>query len=254
MGKKTCVIINDFTTCEEIALGIQMPILREKGVEVFPVPTKLLSYPLCRQDAVALSTVDFAKEMLNNWISSGEVFDMVLTGFIPDTELSEEVRKFCLFQKNKGAVIIVDPVFGDYGHAYKSVRPENIEAIKRLLGVADYCLPNYTEACLLTGIEYTEDGIEKDEAAGLLNALMDFGVKNPVVTGVHVKGISGVIMLSAGEATVIPYTEVSGGFPGTGDRFAAHFAVGLIKGESIENAINRAETIITELLKARVQE
>lgn len=26
---KTIVVVNDFTTCEEIALGIQMPILRD---------------------------------------------------------------------------------------------------------------------------------------------------------------------------------------------------------------------------------
>lgn len=91
---KSIAIINDFTTCEEIALGIQMPILREMGHKVFPIPSKILNYPLCVEGAVELETVDFAKGMFNFFLNRKDKIDAVLTGFIPAVELVAETKVF----------------------------------------------------------------------------------------------------------------------------------------------------------------
>ncbi len=104
---KNCVVINDFTTCSEIALGIQMPIFRELGIECLPVPTKMLSYPLCNETSVALSTFSFAKSMIDSWTKAGDTFDAVLTGFIPDVELVDIVAEFLIKQEEWGAIMTV---------------------------------------------------------------------------------------------------------------------------------------------------
>lgn len=249
MNKKTCVIINDFTTCAEIALGIQMPVLRDMGAEVLPVPSKLLSYPLCREDAVALNTTDFATQMINNWIASGEGFDAVLTGFIPDASLSELAAELCATQKKLGARIFIDPVLGDNGHAYKSIKPENLAAMKKLLKEADYCLPNYTEACLLTDTEYREGGVNAEEISELLSSLVEMGASNPIITGALVDGKTVVALKTNNEVKLIEYEQVKGNVSGTGDRFAALFVGFMLKGDSPEQAIRKAEEKVTEFLK-----
>lgn len=260
---KTAIVINDFTTCEEIALGIQMPILRDMGHKVLPIPSKMLSYPLCVEGAAALETVDFAKEMLAFFLNRNDKIDAVLTGFIPSVELTLETRKFCKKQQNNGAIICVDPVFGDNGKPYKSVKPENIEAVKGLLKVADFCFPNYTEACILTGTEYkgvtaepsdngenNNFGMTSTEALELLLKLKELGAKTPIVTGCVVDSTDVIIYLNESNSLVtVKYKRVNGHLAGTGDRFAAGVVGGLLKGEDIGEAIVRTSGEIT----ARIQ-
>lgn len=262
---KTVLIINDFTTCEEIALGIQMPILRAMGHKVLPVPSKILNYPLCVDGAVELETADFVKKTLAFFQDRNERIDAVLTGFIPNIELVSVTKEFCHEQKRQGASIFVDPVFGDNGQKYKSVKPEYIEALKELLAVADFCLPNYTEACILTGIPYkgsTKDdserkdcilGMTSEEAKELLLKLKRLGVQTPIVTGCIVNCRDVIAYLDENDTLcTIEYKRISGHLAGTGDRFAAGFVGRLGNGESIEAAIrNTADEISDRIAHLR---
>ncbi len=259
---KTVVIINDFTTCEEIALGVQMPILRAMGHKVLPIPSKILDYPLCVDGAVELETVDFAKSMFASILTRKDCVDAVLTGFIPSVKLVSDTKEFCEAQKSRGAIVYVDPVFGDNGKAYKSVKPENIEAQKELLTVADYCFPNYTEACLLTGVEYkgitsgdvTSDtyengkyGMNSSEAKELLIKLKAFGVGIPIVTGCIVEGRDAIAYLGEdNELSIVEYERINGHLPGTGDRFAAGVVGRLGNGENLRSAIQRTAEEISK--------
>lgn len=243
---KTIAVINDFTTCEEIALGIQMPILRDMGHKVFPIPSKILNYPLCVEGAVELETVGFAKEMFSFFIKRNDKIDAVLTGFIPSVELVSETKEFCLQQKSNGSLIFVDPVFGDNGKAYKSVKPENIEAIKDLLSVADYCFPNYTEACILTETTY-KPAMTSEEAGELLFKLKSLGAKNPIVTGCIVNNKDVIVFLDeTGDFCSVEYERINGHLAGTGDRFAAGVVGGLVNGENLKEAIGRTAKEISE--------
>lgn len=249
---KKCVVINDFTTCSEIALGIQMPILRELGIECLPVPTKMLSYPLCNETSVALSTFNFAKSMIDSWTKAGDTFDAVLTGFIPDVELVDIVAEFLIKQKERGAIIIVDPVMGDNGHAYKSVTSGYIEAMKRLVSIADVILPNYTEACILTGTEY-EEAVSGNTVNKLLCCLQELGAKTPVITGVFADGKDVIACLLKEKGMTCTGFERVGGQPfGTGDRFAAVLTGMLLKDKSMEEAISEAADSVTAFLKNRL--
>lgn len=259
---KSVVIINDFTTCEEIALGIQMPILRDMGHKVLPIPSKILNYPLCVDGAVELESVDFAKKMFSFFLDRKDRIDAVLTGFIPNVELVSATKEFCEEQKRLNALIFVDPVFGDNGKAYKSVKPENIEVLKDLLSVADYCFPNYTEACILTGTVYKgltgggemhdsyEDcklGMTTSEAKDLLEKLQSFGVKYPIVTGCIVNNTDVIIYLNENnEFGVVNYKRINGHLAGTGDRFAANVVGRLVDGDSLDEAIRTTSEKISK--------
>lgn len=248
---KTCVVINDFTTCEEIALGVQMPILRDMGHQVLAIPSKILSYPLCVEGAAALESTDFAKEMLEFFSSREDKIDAVLTGFLPNAELITETKAFCEEQKKKGAIVFVDPVFADNGKPYNSVKSEHIEALKALLSVADYCFPNYTEGCILTNSPYKDrtdiNGMTQSEAKELLLKLQSLGVKTPVVTGCVVNKEDVIIYLnSENELCLISYTRVEGSFSGTGDRFAAGVAGRMLSGDSLQEAILKTADEITK--------
>ena len=51
---------------------------------------------------------------------------------------------------------IVDPAMADNGKLYIGFNEAYVEAMKSLCGIADYVLPNITEACFLTDTEYKE--------------------------------------------------------------------------------------------------
>lgn len=216
-----------------------------------------------------METADFAKETLAFFLNRKDKIDAVLTGFIPSVELVAETKEFCKKQKSTGAVIFVDPVFGDNGKAYRSVKPENIEAIKGLLSVADICFPNYTEACILTGVEYKgmtaelsgtgsdseyaneNSGMTSTEAKELLLKLQSLGVKTPVVTGCIVDSKDVIIYLNGdSDLCTIIYERMEGHVAGAGDRFAAGVVGRLLNGESLEEAIGRTAVEITERIRA----
>ena len=209
-----------------------------------------MNYPLCVEGAVELETVGFAKDMFAFILNKKEKIDAVLTGFIPSVELVSETKTFCIEQKSNGSLIFVDPVFGDNGKAYKSVKPENIEALRDLLFVADYCFPNYTEACLLTGVVYDDSGMTAQDAKDLLLKLKAFGAKNPIITGCIVNNKDVIVFLDENdELCVVEYERFNGHLVGTGDRFAAGVTGRLCDGVNLEKSIRETAVEISE--KAR---
>ena len=105
-----------------------------------------------------------------------------------------------------------------------------VEAMKRLCAAADYLLPNVTEACFLTGIEYRE---EYDEAyiQKLMAALHKMGAKNVILTGVGFHPAqTGVMISESGVQSYYCHRRLSENCHGTGDVYASAFVGALMKG------------------------
>ena len=73
----------------------------------------------------------------------------------------------------------------DNGELYK-IFPDNFpQGMKKLCSKADVILPNITEACLMTGIEYIPGPYSKEWIHDLLMELGKLGAKKVVLTGVY---------------------------------------------------------------------
>ena len=92
------------------------------------------------------------------------------------------------------------------------------------MSVADLITPNYTEACILLGEEYSHEPVTRAKAKSMLVRLSELGPKNVVITG---------LSLATGESANVGYDRDQNAFwrvtcdyvpvsyPGTGDLYAS---------------------------------
>ena len=119
-----------------------------------------------------------------------------------------------------------------------------LEKMKELACQADVLTPNLTELCLLTEADYETvcslPGELKIEIIHqMANSLVEKGVKNILVTGIHLtengeQKIGNLIIAEEQcELTAFPY--IGGSYSGTGDIFASIIAGGMVRGDSLRD-------------------
>ena len=129
--------------------------------------------------------------------------------------------------------------------------PEStIGLMRSLVECADYAVPNYTEACLLTDTPMAEQ-ITADEARALVDAMLALGAKSVVITSAKVDGASAVIGYDhvAGEYFTIPFELIPVYFPGTGDTFSSVLVGRVMAGWSLQRATTDAMRVVAELIE-----
>lgn len=112
---------------------------------------------------------------------------------------------------------IVDPVSGDHGRTY--VPPEVIAVWPRLLAVADWAFPNYTELQLHSGLPLDQD----DSSAYLQAFAARFPQLNFIATSLPDPAGIGLHLRWQGASYPHTHPRLSRNYGGTGDVFAAHF-------------------------------
>lgn len=240
---KNVLLINDLVGIGNITTTAMMPILSYLGFPTYNLPTSLVSNNFGYGKYAMLDTSDYLRQTFPIWDKLGFRFDAIITGFIPSDEQAEMISQFCAKQAAGGAGIYVDPVMGDGGKAYEGLSAETmVGSMRRMLGVADVCFPNYTEACLLTGTPYKEEGISSEEMRGLVDAIRECGVKSVIITSLKVDGKAAVAGYKHenGEYFLLHYEELPLIFSGTGDVFAAILTGHLLKGEDLKASTQKA--------------
>ena len=153
----------------KVAAAVQMPILSYMGHDVFNLPTMLISNTFPYGKYAVMESTPYIEDAISKWQQLGIHFDAITTGFIPSEKQARLVANYCRAQAAQGTDIFVDPVMGDYGKLYGGADEGTVRCMKEMLGVAHLCFPNYTEACLLTGETYREEGITQNEAYTLVD-------------------------------------------------------------------------------------
>jgi pyridoxine kinase len=93
-------------------------------------------------------------------------------------------------------------------------------------------VPNITEACFLTGIEYKTE-YDRAYIDSLLQGLTALGSKNVILTGVSYKaGKTGVVLLENGVYSYYEHEKLPNSCHGTGDIYASAFVGSLVRGKS----------------------
>ena len=118
--------------------------------------------------------------------------------------------------------------------------------MQEMLGVAHLSFPNYTEACLLAGVPYQEQGITTDEAYALVDKLRQLGSLSVLITTCIVDGQHAVVGYNhfTGEHFLLPYDEIPVQFPGTGDIFSSIIVGRLRDGDQLRHATRTAMDIL----------
>ena len=245
------LLINDMCGFGKVALSAMMPVLSHMGFRLHNLPTALVSNTLNYPDFFIHDTTDYVKKTLPIWDELGFTFDAVSTGFIVTEEEARIIAEFCERQAAKGVRVFVDPIMGDNGSLYAGVPESTIALMRRLVAQAHIAMPNYTEACLLTGTPIDmEGGLTAEGATALVDAMRGLGAKSVVITSTKVDNINAVVGYDAesGEYFTIPFNEVPVYFPGTGDIFSSVLLGRVLKGYTLRDATKNAMDVVRELI------
>ena len=241
------LLINDMCGFGKVALSAMMPVLSHMGFRLHNLPTALVSNTLNYPDFFIHDTTDYVKKTLPIWDELGFTFDAVSTGFIVTEEEARIIAEFCERQAAKGVRVFVDPIMGDNGSLYAGVPESTIALMRRLVAQANIAMPNYTEACLLTGTPIDmEAGLTAEGATTLVDAMRSLGAKSVVITSTKVDGVNAVVGYDAesGEYFTIPFDEVPVYFPGTGDIFSSVLLGRVLKGYTLRDATKNAMDVV----------
>jgi len=253
MQKGHCRVaaIHDLSGFGRCSLSVIMPALSAMGVQVCAVPTAILSTHTGGMGEVEMRDLtDYISGALAHYKRLGLDFDCIYSGFLSNEAQIDHCLEF--FQAYPKALHVVDPVMGDHGKPYRTCTPEIRRRMRELVREAGIITPNLTEVSMLLGTDYPQGPLTTSQAKSYLARLGELGPRQVVITGVHL--MTGVISnvgydrdRNAYWRSDCQYVPVS--YPGTGDLFAAVLTGGLLSGDSLPLAINRATTFVELCIK-----
>ena len=246
------LLVNDLASYGKVALGAMMPVLTHMGYDLYTLPTALVSNTLDYGTFEILDTTQYIEGTLAAWEKLGFSFDAVATGFITNSRQAKLIVDFCTKQHEPGVPVFVDPIMGDNGRLYNGVEREIIDCMRKLMGTADVAIPNYTEACLLTGAPYAgAQGMTQNDIDRLMGCLRKICPRSIVVSSAYADGGTAVIGYDheRDENFVIPFDEIPAHFPGTGDIFTSVLMGKKLAGHTLEDATACAMHVVKDLIR-----
>ena len=259
---KKVAVINDISGFGKCSLTAAIPAISVQGVQVCPLTTAVFSNQTGYPEYFYRDMTEDIPEIIRQWRNLGAEFDAVLTGFFSDVRQVEYVRDFCRKFRTEDNLLIVDPVMADNGKIYSAYSDELCKAVISLASAADIITPNLTEFAVITGFDYdrfisgayTQKRTELivDKARALIRCT---DIKCIIVTSVPAyEGKISNCIITENEFDIVSATAFDGSFSGTGDLFAAAVCGGIVKGESVFDAVSRASIFIEASVKATITE
>ena len=220
---KRILTIQDISCFGKCSLTISLPVISAMGVETVILPTAVLSTHTLFQGVQVCDLKDQLLSFALHWKSQDVHFDAIYTGYLgTEEEIGITEQIIDLFREDK-TLVFIDPVMGDNGRLYAAFDELYAKRNARFCAKGDIIVPNITEACLMTGMEYRTD-YQKAYIREMLDRLAGLGARTVVLTGVSLEeGKTGVCGLDTvtGETFLYQNDRVNASYHGTGDLFSS---------------------------------
>lgn len=250
MEYKKILTIQDISCVGQCSLTVALPILSACGLETCVLPSAVLSTHTAGFSGFTFRDLtDDMPGILDHWQKENIHFDAIYTGYLGSTRQIDYVLEIAANTAAKGSCLLVDPAMADNGKLYPGFDLEYVAAMQRLCQAADYIIPNITEACFLTGMEYCTqyDRAYIDE---LLEKLLELGCKTIILTGVSYEaGKTGVVVLEKGEYRYYEHLLLPNSCHGTGDIYASAFVGALVRGNTAYDSAKIAAEYTMECIR-----
>lgn len=231
MDYKRILTIQDISCVGQCSLTVALPIISACGVEAAVLPSAVLSTHTGGFTGYTFRDLTDDMPLISqHWEKEGLKFDCVYTGYLGSTKQIEIVKN--IMDKHNKGVNIVDPAMADNGNLYYGFDNEFVKAMASLCAKADIILPNITEACFMTGLEYKTE-YDRAYIDSVLEALTKMGAKTIILTGVtYSRETTGVVVYENGKYSYYEHKKLEGGCHGTGDVYASAFTGALMRGKT----------------------
>lgn len=252
--KRVCTI-QDISCFGQCSLTVALPIISACGIETSIVPSAVLSTHTAGFKGYTFRDLtDDMPSILDHWKKENIKFDGIYTGYLGSTRQVDIVADFFENVGKDICVKVVDPAMADHGHLYPGFDSEFVEAMKGLCAKADYLVPNITEACFLTGVEY-KTSYDRTYIDEILTKLAELGCKNVILTGVsYQEKKTGIVVVEKGVYSYYEHDFLPNSCHGTGDIYASAFVGALVNGFSSYESAKIAADYTVECIKATAEE
>jgi Pyridoxal/pyridoxine/pyridoxamine kinase len=241
---KRVVTIQDVSCFGKCSITVALPIISAAGIELTPLPNIVLSTHTGGFVDIARRDMDsFICEAASQWESLGLEFDAIYIGYLGSGRQFEIVSDFISRFRRDNTIVVVDPVMGDGGKLYSGITRDFPQKMAELCSIADYIVPNITEAHLMLGKEQESFNNGPGGGVAMLDSLAAMGSKNVIITSIE----DGAGNIGAAYRTMEGKTGFSmmrrqdgNSFHGAGDTFASCVVAALMNGKTLEDAIDIA--------------
>ena len=229
--------VQDISCVGQCSLTVALPVISACGVETCVLPSAVLSTHTAGFSGYTFRDLTDDMPAINeHWVKEGITFDAIYTGYLGSAKQIEYVKGLLRTVLANGGVAVIDPAMADNGKLYPGFDMAFVEEMKSLCAQADYLVPNVTEACMLTGVEYKTE-YDRAYVDSLLAGLSALGAKNVILTGIsYAEGRTGVVVFENGSYSYYEHEKMAKGSHGTGDIYASTFVGSLVRGKSAYDA------------------
>ena len=255
MSTPRIAAIHDLSCFGRCSLTIALPVLSAMGCQCCPLPTALLSAHTGFSGNTFLDLTAEMGRIAEHWAAMDLQFDAIYSGFLGSADQVDTVARFFDTFKKSDTAVIVDPVMGDHGTAYRTCTPELCRGMRVLAENSDVITPNLTEAALLLDRPYEE--IRQADAYEVVRRLSLGGRRSVVLTGYSSEpGQTGTLCFDrdSGESKAVQTPREPQDFSGTGDLFASVLAGGVAKGVPLFQAAQAAADFVRDCIARTLAE
>ena len=255
MSYKKILTVQDISCVGQCSLTVALPIISACGIETCVLPSAVLSTHTAGFSGYTFTDLTEDIPKINaHWVKENILFDAIYTGYLGSEKQISYVCDLFSSVCNKNGLKIVDPAMADNGKLYPGFDKNFVASMRTLASKADYIVPNITEACMLTDIEYKTE-YSREYIDSLLSALISLGCKNVILTGVsYAQGRTGVVVFENGEYSYYEHEFLPNSCHGTGDIYASAFVGALVRGKSAFDSAKIAADYTLECIKATAEE
>lgn len=255
MSTPRIAAIHDLSCFGRCSLTIALPVLSAMGCQCCPLPTALLSAHTGFPGNTFLDLTAEMGRIADHWTAMDLQFDAIYSGFLGSADQVDTVARFFNTFKKSSTAVIVDPVMGDHGTAYRTCTPELCRGMRVLAENSDVITPNLTEAALLLDRPYEE--IRQANAYEVVRRLSLGGRRSVVLTGYSSEpGQTGTLCFDrdSGESKAVQTPREPQDFSGTGDLFASVLAGGVARGVPLFQAAQAAADFVRDCIARTLAE
>ncbi len=255
MAYKRILTIQDISCVGQCSLTVALPILSACGLETAILPSAVLSTHTAGFTGYTFRDLtDDMPAIKDHWAKEGIKFEAIYTGYLGSTKQIEYVADIFEATGSENCVKIIDPAMADNGKLYPGFDAAFVEAMKGLCAKADYVVPNITEACFLTGMDFRTE-YDREYIDTIIGKLTALGCGNIILTGVsYEKGKNGVVIFENGEYRYYEHEMLPNSCHGTGDIYASAFTGALVRGKNAYEAAKIAADYTIECIRETAKE
>lgn len=250
MSNAKILTVQDISCVGQCSLTVALPIISACGIETCVLPSAVLSTHTGGFSGFTFRDLTEDMPKINaHWQKEGIRFDTVYTGYLGSARQIGLVKDIISTSKKPEGLTVVDPAMADNGKLYFGFDDAFVTEMKTLCSVADYLLPNITEACFLTDTPYRTD-YDEEYVDMLFCRLQKLGCKSIVLTGVsYEKDFTGVAVRQNGTTSYYRHEKIANGCHGTGDIYASAFVGALSRGKDAVRSAQIAADFTVQCIK-----